>query len=99
LFYILIFISQKYSLVLTNLNAFSDGRGFTHARRLRSVYHFSWPIIATGHVIADQIDYLRRCGFTHAEIKPADYPHWQQAYQAIRHHFQHMPNSPRSRRD
>jgi uncharacterized protein (DUF934 family) len=50
-------------------------------------------------VIADQIDYLRRCGFTHAEIKPADYPHWQQAYQAIRHHFQHMPNSPRSRRD
>ena len=38
-------------------------------------------------------------GFTHAAIKPADHPHWQQAHQAIRHHFQHMPDSPRSRRD
>ncbi|MGB2311779.1 MAG: hypothetical protein ACPH6E_06945, partial [Candidatus Puniceispirillaceae bacterium] len=27
-------------------------------------------------------------GFTHALIKQADHPHWQQAHQAIRHHFQ-----------
>ena len=56
-------------------------------------------IIATGHVIADEIDYLRRCGFTHAAIKPAHHLHRQQAHQAIRHHFQHMPDSPQSRRE
>jgi hypothetical protein len=42
---------------------------------------------------------LRRRGFTHAAIKPADHKHWQQAHQVIRHHFRHMPDSPRSRRD
>ena len=34
-----------------------------------------------------------------AAIKPADHKHWQQAHQAIRHHFQHMPDSSRSRRE
>lgn len=90
---------QAPQVIAIQFGVFSDGRGFTHARRLRTDYHFSGPIIATGHVIADQMDYLRRCGFTHAAIKPADHPHWQQAHQAIRHHFQHMPDSPRSRRD
>jgi hypothetical protein len=50
-------------------------------------------LVATARVIADQTDYLRRCGFTHAAIKPADHPYWQQAHQAIRNHFQHMPDS------
>lgn len=49
--------------------------------------------------LRQQIDYLRRCGFTHAAIKPADHKHWQQAHQAIRRYFQHMPDSPQSRRE
>ena len=64
-----------------------------------AIVDFGPLIIATGHVIANQIHYLRRCGFTHAAIKSADHQHWQQAHQAIRHHFQHMPDSPRSRRE
>ena len=35
-------------------------------------------------------------GFTHAAIKPARRKHWQQA---IRHNFQHMPDSSRPRRE
>ena len=51
-------------------------------------------------VIAIQFGvFLDGRGFTHAAIEPADYPHWQQAHQAIRHHFQHLPDSPRSRRE
>ena len=38
-------------------------------------------------------------GFTHAAVKPADHKHRQQAHQAIRHHFQHIGVSPRSRRE
>jgi len=85
-------------VIAIRFGVFSDGRGFTQARRLRTVYHFKGPIIAVGHVIADQIDYLRRCGFSHARIDEAQLVHWQQAHQAIRHHFQHMPDSPRTPR-
>jgi siroheme synthase-like protein len=55
---------QAPRVIAIQFGAFSDGRGFTHARQLRMDYHSSGPIIATGNVIADQIDYLRRCGFT-----------------------------------
>jgi uncharacterized protein (DUF934 family) len=76
---------------------FSDGRGFTHARRLRTNHKFTGPLVATGHVIPDQIDYLRRCGFTHAVIKTSQLSHWQHARLSITCHFQHMLDSPRSR--
>ena len=65
---------QAPQVTAIQFGVFSDGRNFAHARRLRTDYHFSWPIIATGHVIADQIDYLRRCDFTHAAIKTAHHP-------------------------
>ena len=47
---------------------FSDGRGFTAARHVREALHHDGQLVAQGHVIPDQADYLRRCGFTHAEI-------------------------------
>ena len=47
--------------------AFSDGRGFTLARRLR-VMGYSGRLRAQGHVIADQYAMARRCGFDEVEI-------------------------------
>ena len=43
--------------------AFTDGRGFSHARRLRAA-GFTGELIADGEVLADQWVYLERCGFT-----------------------------------
>jgi uncharacterized protein (DUF934 family) len=46
---------------------FSDGRGFTLARRLR-VMGYSGRLRAQGQVIADQYAMARRCGFDEVEI-------------------------------
>ena len=40
---------------------FSDGRGFTRARRLRTAFDFTGALFADGHIIPDQADYLFRC--------------------------------------
>ena len=78
---------------------FSDGRGFTHARRLRTAFGFTGALIADGHIIPDQADYLFRCGFTHAVVTPDRLGDWQQARRFIQIHFQTMPDSHHSRLD
>jgi len=47
--------------------AFSDGRGFTLAARLRRM-GFGGRLRAAGHVIADQYAMARRAGFDEVEI-------------------------------
>lgn len=47
--------------------AFSDGRGFTLAARLRRA-GFAGRLRAAGHVIADQYAMARRSGFDEVEI-------------------------------
>ncbi|GAA3878010.1 DUF934 domain-containing protein [Celeribacter arenosi] len=47
--------------------SFSDGRGFTLARLLRT-YGFTGRLRARGHVIADQYAMARRSGFDEVEI-------------------------------
>ncbi|WP_438997611.1 DUF934 domain-containing protein [Candidatus Puniceispirillum sp.] len=84
------------SMIEISFDKFSDGRGFTYARRI-SEAGFAGMLVASGHVIADQADYLRRCGFTHADIPISRIDDWQAALCAISAHFQHMTNSPRSR--
>jgi uncharacterized protein (DUF934 family) len=49
---------------------FSDGRGFTLARRLRQ-RGFTGRLRARGHVIADQYAMARRAGFDEVEIDAA----------------------------
>ncbi|MBI1218778.1 MAG: DUF934 domain-containing protein [Rhodobacteraceae bacterium] len=47
--------------------SFSDGRGFTLARRLR-LMGYAGRLRAAGHVIADQYAMARRAGFDEVEI-------------------------------
>lgn len=54
------------SLISVNFPSFSDGRGFSVARRLRET-GFTGRLRATGPVIADQYAYLRACGFDEVE--------------------------------
>ncbi|WP_404377776.1 DUF934 domain-containing protein [Vreelandella aquamarina] len=44
--------------------AFTDGRGYTIARLLRERYGYTGEIRAVGDVLVDQLDYMRRCGFS-----------------------------------
>lgn len=76
---------------------FSDGRGFSLGRRLRSSLSRDHLIVASGHIIPDQADYLRRVGFSHAVISPAALPQWQKSLTAVTQRFQTAGVSPRTR--
>ena len=57
----------RISLIRIAFPAFSDGRGFTVARRLR-LAGYTGRLRAQGHVIADQYAMARRAGFDEVEI-------------------------------
>ena len=42
---------------------FADGRGYSHARRLRELWGYDGTILAYGDVLRDQLFYMSRCGF------------------------------------
>ena len=48
---------------------FTDGRGYTVARRLRTQLGYEGPLRATGDVLPDQVFYLRRCGFDELDLR------------------------------
>lgn len=60
----------RLALVSVAFPAFSDGRGFSIARRLRAM-GFDGTLRAAGPVIADQFAYLLACGFDEVEIPDA----------------------------
>jgi uncharacterized protein (DUF934 family) len=59
---------DKVSVVAVNFPVFSDGRGFSHARRLRENLGYEGEIRATGHLIRDQYLFLHRCGFDAIQV-------------------------------
>lgn len=80
------------SLIRVDFPAFSDGRAFTIARRLRMM-GYKGRLRAKGHVIADQYAMARRVGFDEVEIsedlaarQPADQWAFRADWQA--HHYQ-----------
>ena len=80
------------ALIRVDFPAFSDGRGFTIARRLREM-GYGGRLRAHGHVIADQYAMARRVGFDEVEIdddlalrQPAAQWRFRADWQA--HHYQ-----------
>ncbi len=55
------------AMIRVHFPNFSDGRGFTIARRLRSM-GFKGRLRAFGHIIADQYAMARRVGFDEIEV-------------------------------
>ncbi|MFN2328897.1 MAG: DUF934 domain-containing protein [Chromatocurvus sp.] len=53
---------SSLKLIAVYFQAFTDGRGFSIARELRD-RGYKGEIRARGHVLPDQIHFLRRCGF------------------------------------
>ena len=52
-----------FSVIAIAFSRFSDGRGYSTARLLRSRYGYSGELRAIGDVLRDQLFYLRRVGF------------------------------------
>ena len=55
--------------VLLNFPSFSDGRAFSQAFLLRRRLGFAGDICATGDVLVDQLQQMRRSGFTQAVLR------------------------------
>ena len=56
-------VLSKVSLIAINFPKFGDGRGYTKARLLRERFGFKGELRAIGEVLADQLQYMLRCGF------------------------------------
>jgi len=61
---------DRIAMIRVDFPSFTDGRGFTIARRLRQM-GFTGRLRARGHVIADQYAMARRSGFDEVEIDEA----------------------------
>jgi uncharacterized protein (DUF934 family) len=60
----------RIALMAVAFPAFSDGRGFSLAQRLRGLGYTGW-LRARGHLLPDQYAYARACGFDEIEIDDA----------------------------
>lgn len=60
--------------IAVDFPAFTDGRGYTIARLLRERYGFTGEIRAVGDVLVDQLDYMRRCGFSAMALRDDQHP-------------------------
>ena len=76
---------------------FSDGRGFTLARHLREAAHHAGLLLADGHLIPDQADYLRRCGFSHVRILADSAAQWRLSMSLAPPAMQHVLETGRAR--
>ena len=76
---------------------FSDGRGFTLARHLREAHGYGGAILARGHLIPDQANYLHRCGFSHVEIRPETLAQWRRSLSLSAPPMQRVLSSRRAR--
>lgn len=61
--------ANMFPVIAINFPSFTDGRGFTAGRLLRERYGFNGQLRAIGHVIRDQLFYLKRCGFDAFQLR------------------------------
>ena len=57
------------SLVALEFDSFTDGRGYTQARRLRERHGYRGEIRAVGDVSRDSLAFMERCGFDAFELR------------------------------
>jgi uncharacterized protein (DUF934 family) len=58
------------ALVAIEFPKFTDGRGYSKARLLRSRWRFTGELRAVGNVLRDQLYYMHRCGIDAFELQP-----------------------------
>ena len=60
---------DSIALVALEFESFTDGRGYTQARRLRERYGYRGEIRAIGDVSRDHLAFMERCGFNAFELR------------------------------
>ncbi|MDD9939663.1 MAG: DUF934 domain-containing protein [Myxococcales bacterium] len=60
---------EQLDLIAIEFPTYTDGRGYSLARRLRERHGFRGELRAVGDVLRDQLFYMRRCGFDAFELK------------------------------
>jgi uncharacterized protein (DUF934 family) len=61
----------RFALVVIAFPKFTDGRGYSLARKLRTHYGYAGELRASGEILFDQLQFLARCGFDSFEITNA----------------------------
>jgi uncharacterized protein (DUF934 family) len=59
----------RIPLVAVAFPKFTDGRGYSLGRKLRSHYGFGGELRATGDILFDQLQLLARCGFDSFDVR------------------------------
>lgn len=63
---------SSIALIALNFPKFADGRAFSMAHLLRSKYGFKGHLRAIGKPIADQAQFIFRCGFDSVDVPEGD---------------------------
>lgn len=58
----------RFSLICLEFPRFSDGRAYSHARKLRERFGYTGELRAVGNVLRDQFLFMQRCGFDAFEV-------------------------------
>ena len=58
----------KFSMIVLNFSAFTDGRCYSFSRLLRDRYNFIGEIRAQGDILHDQLFYMTQCGINSFEM-------------------------------
>jgi uncharacterized protein (DUF934 family) len=73
----------RLDLVTVSFPKFNDGRAFSQARLLREAQGFKGEIRATGHILRDQLNFLRRAGVDAIEVPDGGQADlWAKAWEA-----------------
>ena len=59
---------DRLSLIALSFPAFTDGRAYSKAVRLRQQHGYEGEIRAVGDVLIDQVVFMQRCGFDALEV-------------------------------
>ncbi|MCH8237596.1 MAG: DUF934 domain-containing protein [Proteobacteria bacterium] len=80
---------EHLGVVALAFPAFTDGRAYTNARRLRERHGYTGEVRAIGNVLRDQYLFMGRCGFDALEVKEGETEQdWQRATGVITVFFQ-----------
>lgn len=80
---------RQATAIAIDFPVFTDGRGYTLARLLRERFGYQGEVRAVGDVLVDQLDYMRRCGFTAMALRLDQHPEDAlRAMNAISVHYQ-----------
>lgn len=86
-------ILHRVDLVGIDFPAFTDGRGYSHARHLRRLFGYSGELRAIGDVRPDQLLFMLRAGFDAFELADGVDPALVERVQAI-YSLNYQPSYP-----